>query len=68
MQASSCKATLALTFGLFFVAVRHFDFLNWAFVHWGMVRAKAKFVYPMLLLHTDRLPAGDQWSYEIKLD
>lgn len=28
---------------------------------------KAKFVDPMLLLTTDQLPAGDQWSYEIKL-
>jgi bifunctional non-homologous end joining protein LigD len=26
------------------------------------------FIDPMLLLGTDRLPAGDQWSYEIKLD
>ena len=33
-----------------------------------MVRTKAKFVDPMLLLRTDQLPAGDQWSYEIKLD
>lgn len=33
-----------------------------------MVRTKAKFIDPMLLLRTDRLPAGDQWSYEIKLD
>jgi bifunctional non-homologous end joining protein LigD len=33
-----------------------------------MVKVKAKFVDPMLLLSTDRLPAGDQWSYEIKLD
>jgi bifunctional non-homologous end joining protein LigD len=33
-----------------------------------MVRTKAKLIDPMLLLRTDRLPAGDQWSYEIKLD
>ena len=33
-----------------------------------MVRTKAKFVDPMLLLRTDQLTAGDQWSYEIKLD
>jgi bifunctional non-homologous end joining protein LigD len=33
-----------------------------------MVKANAKFIDPMLLLSTDQLPAGDQWSYEIKLD
>ena len=33
-----------------------------------MTGAKASFVDPMLLLSTDHLPAGDQWSYEIKLD
>ncbi len=31
-------------------------------------RAKARFVEPMLLLRTERLPEGDDWLYEIKLD
>jgi DNA ligase D-like protein (predicted ligase) len=31
-------------------------------------KAKAKFVDPMLLLRTDKLPEGVKWSYEIKLD
>jgi ATP-dependent DNA ligase len=31
-------------------------------------RVKAKFIEPMLLLRTDRLPEGAEWAYEIKLD
>jgi bifunctional non-homologous end joining protein LigD len=31
-------------------------------------RAKARFVEPMLLLRTERLPEGENWLYEIKLD
>jgi DNA ligase D-like protein (predicted ligase) len=31
-------------------------------------RVKAKFIEPMLLLRTDRLPEGPQWAYEIKFD
>ena len=30
--------------------------------------AKARFIGPMLLLRTDRLPEGAKWRYEIKLD
>jgi bifunctional non-homologous end joining protein LigD len=29
---------------------------------------KAKFIDVMLLLRTDRLPGGQEWLYEIKLD
>src|SRR5262245_38050753 len=29
---------------------------------------KARFVEPMLLLRKDKLPEGDDWLYEIKLD
>jgi bifunctional non-homologous end joining protein LigD len=29
---------------------------------------KAKFIEPMLLLRTSKLPEGDQWTYEIKWD
>ena len=29
---------------------------------------RAGFVEPMLLLRTDRLPEGPEWTYEIKLD
>ena len=29
---------------------------------------KAKFVDPMLLLKTDKLPEGDAWAYERKFD
>src|SRR5262249_25833910 len=29
---------------------------------------KAAFIEPMLLLRTDKLPEGDDWQYEIKLD
>jgi DNA ligase D-like protein (predicted ligase) len=32
------------------------------------VRVKAKFIEPMLLLRTDRLPEGEAWAYEIKWD
>ena len=31
-------------------------------------RVKAQFIEPMLLLRTDRLPEGLEWSYEIKFD
>jgi hypothetical protein len=31
-----------------------------------MVKVKAKFVDPMLLLSMDQLPAGDEWFYEMK--
>src|SRR5690349_19860327 len=29
---------------------------------------RARFIDPMLLLPTDKLPEGDKWRYEIKLD
>ena len=29
---------------------------------------RARFMEPMLLLRTDRLPDGAQWMYELKLD
>jgi len=29
---------------------------------------KATFISPMLLLKTDKLPDGDRWSYQLKLD
>jgi DNA ligase D-like protein (predicted ligase) len=32
------------------------------------VKTKATFIEPMLLLRTERLLEGDQWSYEIKFD
>jgi DNA ligase D-like protein (predicted ligase) len=32
------------------------------------VRANAAFVEPMLLLHTQKLPEGPEWLYELKLD
>jgi bifunctional non-homologous end joining protein LigD len=31
-------------------------------------RVKAKFIDPMLLLRTDKLPEGERWLYELKLD
>jgi DNA ligase D-like protein (predicted ligase) len=31
-------------------------------------RVKAKFIEPMLLLRTDRLPEDARWGYEVKLD
>jgi len=31
-------------------------------------QTKARFIEPMLLLRTDRLPEGDTWEYEVKLD
>ena len=31
-------------------------------------KIKAKFVEPMLLLRTEKLPEGDKWAYEVKLD
>ncbi len=31
-------------------------------------RRKAAFIEPMLLTPTDRLPEGDNWAYELKLD
>jgi DNA ligase D-like protein (predicted ligase) len=31
-------------------------------------KMKARFIDPMLLLRTDKLPEGVKWSYEIKLD
>src|SRR5262245_55186941 len=30
--------------------------------------ATAKFIEPMLLLRTEKLPEGDSWTYEIKFD
>jgi ATP-dependent DNA ligase len=33
-----------------------------------MPKTKATFIEPMLLLRTDNLPQGADWSYEIKLD
>jgi bifunctional non-homologous end joining protein LigD len=32
------------------------------------VSAKARFIEPMLLLRTEKLPDGDEWCYEIKFD
>ena len=32
------------------------------------VPARAAFIQPMLLLPTERLPEGSNWSYELKLD
>jgi bifunctional non-homologous end joining protein LigD len=32
------------------------------------VRAKARFIEPMLLLRTERLPEGPEWLVELKLD
>ena len=31
-------------------------------------QTKARFIEPMLLLRTNRLPEGDTWEYEVKLD
>jgi hypothetical protein len=31
-------------------------------------RVKAAFIEPMLLLRKEKLPEGDEWLYEIKLD
>jgi ATP-dependent DNA ligase len=31
-------------------------------------RASARFIYPMLLLKAEALPAGNRWLYEMKLD
>ena len=31
-------------------------------------KVKARFIEPMLLLRTDRLPEGANWQYEIKFD
>jgi bifunctional non-homologous end joining protein LigD len=31
-------------------------------------KAKAEFIDPMLLVRTDKLPEGDSWQYELKLD
>jgi bifunctional non-homologous end joining protein LigD len=31
-------------------------------------KTKARFVEPMLLLRTEKLPQGTDWIYEIKLD
>ena len=33
-----------------------------------MPKTKAAFIEPMLLLRTENLPQGADWSYEIKLD
>jgi bifunctional non-homologous end joining protein LigD len=30
--------------------------------------SKARFIEPMLLLRTEKLPEGDPWAYELKLD
>ena len=32
------------------------------------IPTKARFIDPMLLLRTDKLPEGAQWQYEVKLD
>jgi len=32
------------------------------------VKVEARFIEPMLLLSTERLPAGESWVYELKLD
>ena len=34
----------------------------------GRFVMRAKFIEPMLLLRTDKLPEGDAWAYEIKFD
>jgi ATP-dependent DNA ligase len=31
-------------------------------------KTKARFIEPMLLLRTDKLPEGTEWLYELKLD
>jgi bifunctional non-homologous end joining protein LigD len=31
-------------------------------------KTKASFIKPMLLLQTERLPEGNKWAYELKLD
>jgi bifunctional non-homologous end joining protein LigD len=31
-------------------------------------QTNARFIEPMLLLRTNRLPEGDAWEYEVKLD
>ena len=33
-----------------------------------MVKTSARFIEPMLLLSTEKLPQGSDWLYEIKLD
>ena len=33
-----------------------------------MPKTNATFIEPMLLLRTEKLPQGDDWLYEIKLD
>jgi len=33
-----------------------------------MAKTKARFIEPMLLLRTEKLPQGSEWLYEIKLD
>ena len=33
-----------------------------------MLKTEATFIEPMLLLGTEKLPQGADWSYEIKLD
>ena len=33
-----------------------------------MVKTKARFIEPMLLMRTEKLPQGPDWLYEIKLD
>src|SRR6516225_3582623 len=34
----------------------------------GSSQTKARFIEPMLLLRTNRLPEGAAWQYELKLD
>jgi bifunctional non-homologous end joining protein LigD len=34
----------------------------------GSTQTKARFIEPMLLLRTNRLPEGAAWEYEVKLD
>jgi hypothetical protein len=36
--------------------------------HMPASRVKAAFIEPMLLLRKEKLPEGDEWLYEIKLD
>ena len=36
--------------------------------HRGGQSLRTGFIEPMLLLRTDKLPEGPEWTYEIKLD
>ena len=41
---------------------------HWTNLKLGLVSAKARFIEPMLLLRTEKLPEGPDWQYELKLD